>query len=92
MFMGMIGQNETKSFKLEKLSTYIFTEAGVSNGDISSKAEVALIITGNSSNNVSSIIWLSRYNNSINPTVRGLTFSLAMPNNMWGAVTFAKLI
>lgn len=92
MFMGMIGSNETKTFKLERFCTYIFTEADISSGNISPNCEIALIVTGNSAQNTSQIIWIKRYNGNIAPTIQGLTFSLTMPNNMWGNVTFAKLI
>ena len=90
--MGMISQNETITFELQSLSTYIFTEARLSNGDIMPKAEVGLIITGGSSDNVSSIIGLSRYDEKIVPRVKGFTFSLTMPNAIWGNVTLAKIL
>ena len=61
LYGGFYTGSNPQKFILQPFSTYILTFANVSNSNISSECELAIIATGNTSENTSKITWVTQF-------------------------------
>ena len=60
MYRGFYVGSNPQKFILQPFSTYILIFANVSNSNISSECELAMVVTGNASANTSKITWVTQ--------------------------------
>ena len=91
-----VGSNPQK-FILQPFSTYFLTFANVSNSNISSECDLAMIVTGNSSANISKITWVTQsvaYMHSMFffDADNGLSFNIdPKSDNVWLVISLTRL-
>lgn len=61
LYGGFYTGSNPQKFILQPFSTYILTFANISNSNISSECELAIIVTGNTSANTSKITWVTQF-------------------------------
>ena len=91
-----LGSNPQK-FILQPFSTYILIFANVSNSNISSDCELAMIVTGNTSANTSKITWVTQsvaymHSTFFFDTDDGLSFNIdPKSDNVWCVISLTRL-
>lgn len=97
MYRGFYTGSNPQKFILQPFSTYILIFANVSNSNISSECELAMIVTGNTSANTSKITWVTQsvaYMHSafFFDTDNGLSFNIDPKSDyVWLAISLVRL-
>ena len=97
LYRGFYDGSNPRKFILQQFSTYILIFANVSNSNISSECELALIVTGNTSTNTSKITWLTQsvahmHGAFFFDTDNGLSFNIdPKSDNVWLVVSLTRL-
>ena len=97
LIRGFYTGSDPRKFILQPFSTYILTFANVSNSNISSECEVAMIVTGNTSANTSKITWVTQsvaymHSTFFFDTDNGLSFNIDPKSDyVWLAISLTRL-
>ena len=97
LIRGFYNGSDPRKFILQPFSTYILTFANVSNSNISSECEVAMIVTGNTSANTSKITWVTQsvaymHSTFFFDTDNGLSFNIDPKSDyVWLAISLTRL-
>ena len=97
MYRGFYTGSNPQKFILQPFSTYILTFANISNSNVSSECELAMIVTGNTSTNTSKITWLTQsvaymHSTFFFDTDNKLSFNIdPKTDNAWLAISLTRL-
>ena len=97
LIRGFYSGPDPRKFILQPFSTYILTFAEVSNSNISSECDLAMIVTGNSSKNASKITWVTqsvayRHSMFFFDTDNELSFNIGpKSDNVWLVISLTRL-
>ena len=91
----ILSENETREIQLEQISVYILAISYIGNSNVNSTGDIAIIITGGGSSNVSKITWITNNCNhhecfSFNPN-DGLKLKIALKSGIWMIVSLTAL-